>query len=295
MNPSARRSVVFYIATVIVAAWLWMLSFRIGFHPPNWVALFVLMWIPGLASVMFRLIGKEGFRDVGWAIGKARYWAWAYLGPLSLAALSFLVASLFGKVAMTSHLADQPMLDAALFNMSWFIPDASSAGLLTQRFLSVAFVGIIPGFIFALGEELGWRGYLLTRLVKTGWPYPMLLSGVVWGIWHLPLFILTGYAHGAVIASVVMFTLMTTLFGVFIGWLRLASGSVWVATMAHASFNGFVQSFFVVSFNADKAWFWIGDYGIFVLIPYALLAAWLYNSGRVRAALSRILQNRRTG
>jgi membrane protease YdiL (CAAX protease family) len=143
---------------------------------------------------------------------------------------------------------------------------------------------MVSGFVFAFGEELGWRGYLLTRLMQSRWPFPILLSGLVWGVWHSPLLILTGYAHGAVTLSLVMFTVLTVLFGVFIGWLRLASGSVFVAALAHASFNAFVQSFFGESFGADKAWFWIGDYGIFTLIPYAVLAAWLYWSGRVHAA-----------
>jgi CAAX protease family protein len=287
MSSGTRpRRVACYIAAVIGAAWLWMLSFRIGFHPPDWVAFFVLMWIPGLASLLFRAVCKEGFRDVGWNIGRARYWASAYFGPLVLAALSFLLASFFGKVTVTPHLAQQPMLDAIVFKMPWFIPDAPATALLGQRFLAVALVGIIPGFIFALGEELGWRGYLLTRLVQTGWPFPIVLSGLIWGVWHFPLFFLTGYAHGAIILSLVMFTLLITLFAVFIGWLRLASGSVWVAAMAHASFNGFVQSFFGVSFNSDQAWFWIGDYGVFILIPYGFLVPWLYRSGKVRAVLS---------
>jgi hypothetical protein len=97
---------------------------------------------------------------------------------------------------------------------------------------------------------------------------------------------LTGYAHGAVPLSLFMFTLLAVLFGVFIGWLRLASGSVWVAAMAHASFNGFVQSFFEASFDADRAWFWIGDYGVLTIVPHGLLVAWLYWSRRVQDAVA---------
>jgi hypothetical protein len=84
----------------------------------------------------------------------------------------------------------------------------------------------------------------------------------------------------------VMFTLLTVSFGVFIGWLRLASGSVFVAAMAHASFNGFVQSFYGTSFGADQEWFWIGDYGVLVLVPYLGLGAWLYWSQRLDSGLA---------
>ncbi len=288
MNSSApNRQIILYIAAVLVAAWLWMLSIRLGVRLAEWVWITVLMWIPGLVSILFRLMFREGFADVGWRIGKVRFWAWAYLGPLSLASLSVLLALFLGKVTVAPHLSSQTMLNAVFFNVSWPMPNASTVGLLIQRFLAVALISIGPGFICAFGEELGWRGYLLPRLMRAAWPFPLVLNGAVWGIWHLPLFVLTGYAHGALVLSILMFTLLTVLFGVFIGWLRLASGSVFVAAMAHTSFNSFVQSFFGVSFFGDRAWFLIGDYGILTLISYGALVAWLYWSRRVNAALAR--------
>src|SRR5436190_10783196 len=288
MNSSApNRQIVLYIAAVLAAAWLWMLSFRLGFRPGEWVAITVLMWIPGLISILFRLLFREGFVDVGWGIGALRYWAWAYVGPLALGAFAVLLALLLRKVTVPPLLSDQTMLEAVFFKLSWPMRDASVAGLLIQRFLAVAVISMGPGFFCAFGEELGWRGYLVPRLMQAGWPSPLVLSGIVWGIWHFPLFVLTGYAHGKLVLSLVMFVLLTALFGVFIGWLRLASGSVFVATMAHASFNAFVQSFFGASFGADRAWFWIGDYGILTLIPYGLLVAWLYWSRRVHVASAR--------
>src|SRR5258705_4048652 len=181
-----------YITAVIAAAWLWFWSFRLGFRPPEWVAILVLMWIPGLLSVLFRMMFREGYTDVGWRVGKARFWAWAYLGPLSLGALAVSVAVCSGRVALAPHLSEQTMLDAVVFKLRWLNPDSSSIGLLCQRFLSVAFIGMVPGFFFALGEELGWRGYLLPQLMRARWPFPLLLSGLVWGVWHFPLFIFTG-------------------------------------------------------------------------------------------------------
>jgi uncharacterized protein len=284
MSPgTAHQKVVFFVVSVITAAWLWLLSFRVGFRPPEWVAITVLMWIPGLVAVGLRVLFLEGFGDVGWKLGHWRFWLWAYLGPLALASLSILLGVLFKKIALAPHLADQTMLDALWFRLSWPVPNSSAAGLLWQRFVFVATIGMVPGYILAFGEELGWRGYLLPRLVRAAWPFPLALTGLVWGVWHFPLFFLTGYAHGAVTLSIFMFTVLTILFGIFIGWLRLASGSVFVAAMAHASFNGFVQSFYGTSLGADQEWFWIGDYGLFVLVPYLGLATWLCWSGRLDA------------
>src|SRR2546422_8067745 len=117
-----------YVAAVIAAAWLWFWSFRLGFRPPEWVAILVLMWIPGLLSILFRVMFREGFADVGWRVGKARFWAWAYLGPLSLATLSVLAAVCSGRVALAPQLSAQTMLDAMVFKLSWLVPNSSSAG-----------------------------------------------------------------------------------------------------------------------------------------------------------------------
>lgn len=244
------------------------------------------MWSPGLLALLFRFLFREGFSDVGWRAGKPEFWAWAYLTPPVLAAISVAVAWSAGWVRVSSRLPEQQMLYNVLFNLSWLAPDASATGLLCQRFVAVAGIDIVPGFVFALGEELGWRGYLLPRMVHARWPVPLILTGLIWSVWHFPLFVFAGYAHGFPLAAVTLFTVIAILFSVFIGWLRLASGSVFVAAMAHASFNSFVQSFVGPSFDGDGAWFLIGDYGVLTILPYVILAAYLWKSRRVRTAFT---------
>ena len=57
-------------------------------------------------------------------------------------------------------------------------------------------VGMVDGLIFASGEEIGWRGYMLTRLIDAGVPRPVLTSGLIWGLWHVPLVLGGVYAAG---------------------------------------------------------------------------------------------------
>ena len=121
------RKVVIFVAAVIAAAWLWMFSFKLGFRPPEWTAIMVLMWIPGLVSIAFRLLFREGFGDVGWNVGKGRFWLWAYIGPVALASLSILLALLFRKATLASDLRDQAMLDALFFKLPWPAPTSSNA------------------------------------------------------------------------------------------------------------------------------------------------------------------------
>lgn len=91
----------------------------------------------------------------------------------------------------------------------------------------------------ALGEEIGWRGWLLPKLMPLGTVPALLVMGVVWGAWHAPL-ILLGYNYPTApgwLALTAMIA-MCILVGAVFGWLRLRSGSVWPAALAHAAFNG---------------------------------------------------------
>lgn len=95
------------------------------------------------------------------------------------------------------------------------------------------------GLVLAMGEEVGWRGYMLPRLAAIGVVRAMLLVGFVQGLWHLPLLLTTPYYHstGNPLIVVPLFLATLTLAGVFYGYLRLWTGSVWPVAIAHAVYN----------------------------------------------------------
>lgn len=98
-----------------------------------------------------------------------------------------------------------------------------------------AFINLIP----ALGEELGWRGWLLPKLMPLGAVPAILISGAIWGLWHAPL-ILLGYNYPGVPVWLGQIAMIGTciVFGAVFGWLRIRSESVWPSALAHAAFNG---------------------------------------------------------
>lgn len=112
--------------------------------------------------------------------------------------------------------------------------------VLTQ--LAMAF-GIAPvlNAIPTLGEELGWRGYLLPRLLPLGqWP-ALLISGAIWGLWHAPV-ILMGYNYPQHPQLGVLIMIgFCMVWGILFGWLRLSTGSVWPAMLAHGAMNGIAR------------------------------------------------------
>jgi uncharacterized protein len=96
-----------------------------------------------------------------------------------------------------------------------------------------------------LGEEIGWRGFLLLRLAEiTSGRRAALITGACHAVFHLPLLVLTTTYQSAgnrwIIVPMVMVTL--TMAGVWYAWLRTWSGSIWPVTVSHAGFNTIVEA-----------------------------------------------------
>jgi uncharacterized protein len=118
----------------------------------------------------------------------------------------------------------------------------SEAGWLTYLTLMVS---ALPVILFTFGEEYGWRGYLLPRLLPLGEIRASVLLGVIWGLWHLPL-LLAGlnYPGVNVWLAIIVFTFVTVGLSFTYTWFYLASsGSVLIAAVYHASFNNFSDTF----------------------------------------------------
>jgi membrane protease YdiL (CAAX protease family) len=91
--------------------------------------------------------------------------------------------------------------------------------------------------VFALGEELGWRGFLLPHLMPLGQWKAILISGIIWGVWHAPA-VAQGHNYpGYPILGMFMMIIFCVLLGTIFSWLYLNTKSPWVAALAHGSIN----------------------------------------------------------
>lgn len=135
---------------------------------------------------------------------------------------------------------------------------------------------VVAGAFTALGEEIGWRGFLVPELARrTTWHRVALISGVIWVLWHTPLILFADY-HGntPLWFSLAAFALMTVAICVPLTWLRLRSGSLWPAVLLHAAHNAWVQAFFnpITGDTGATAWM-IGEFGIGLAVVTVCLAA----------------------
>ncbi len=192
------------------------------------------------AWLLTRTPARQWFRETGLTLGERRgrtalLVLAAWLGVPLLVALSAAVSVAAGVLSV--DLAGMSLFQAQLRAQGLPVPESLTSVAVTQVVVAVL-LGPVLNAIPALGEEWGWRGYLLPRLTGTrGVVTGLLLSGAIWGLWHAPLTLL-GYNYPSLGPwAALYFTGFCVLAGVVFGWLRLLSGSVWPAVVAHASLN----------------------------------------------------------
>lgn len=105
-------------------------------------------------------------------------------------------------------------------------------------YLVIMVISSLSTLIFAFGEEAGWRGWLTTSLRPLGtWP-ALIIVGVIWGLWHAPLILLGYNFNRPDITGLALMVVGCVMLGILFGWLRIRTGSVWPAVVAHGALNG---------------------------------------------------------
>lgn len=263
----ARTSLALYLSLVILgsAPLLWFIitsGLPVG-NPEQLPRMIALMWVPAIASFVTRLVRREGFRDISFRLG-----GWKGLKSVGLAVV---FPAIVGVVAYgiswgTGLTEFSPPANG------WF-PEITSPFL---RFGAVVIasmlLGSLVGVITAAGEEIGWRGFMLSRLVDMGIPSPLLVSGIVWSLWHVPAILSGQYAAGPYPwLSALLFVAFGIGISVFWGKLRLQTGSVWGAVLGHSSWNALIEGPFTSYTAGSQSSLWVGESGIIVVIVVAVL------------------------
>ncbi len=221
----ARELWIFFVAVFL---WTWGIA-AVMVLAPEWVEatfgpmsasqpLFVAaVYAPSLLGIVFTVIfeGREGLSRLAARLNPFRvHWPWyviVVVGMLLLSAISGLVAWLVGDAR----------------------PGFAGWGALLAA-LTVMFVQE-PG---PIGEELGWRGFALPRLLDQFSPrLAGLILGVIWAVWHLPAFFISGAPQESL--ALPLFLVGAVALSILATWVFVkTSGSVLVSILLHRMANG---------------------------------------------------------
>ena len=215
---------------------------------------------PTLATViMLLVVTREGYSREGWkSLGLhrlgLRVWWIAFFG-------TFLITVVATAAVWATPLASVTTPPGGVLN--------SVVQLVIQT--------LILATTFALAEEIGIRGYLLPKLLPLGRKRALLLTGLVWATWHMPLIFLTPLLPiGNPVIGVPLFYAAVVAGGFFYGYLRLVSGSLWPSSIAHATHNsawGIMVGFTTTSSPLLVNGYLLGDFGIVITVAAAIGAA----------------------
>jgi uncharacterized protein len=257
-NKAAIFSVLVLFLSVGAALLIRMLGLSPGF------GLFaVWSFTPTVTTlVMLLVVTREGYSKEGWKS----------LGLHRLGLNVWWIA--FGATLL---------ITVAASAIVWATPLASfviaEGGILDPLINFLIQVGILV-LTFSLGEEIGMRGYLQPRLISLGRRRALLLVGLVWATWHMPLyyFVAPLFPVGNVLLFLPLFYGTIVAASFFFGYLRIYTGSIWPASIAHAVHNtawSTLGAFTVTSSPVLVNLYLVGDYGILILIGTVIGAIWV--------------------
>ena len=284
------RGVVWFVTIAFGLAWgWWELVIRSGVSVLSWqFQLYVLpgAFAPAIAAIVVRAwITREGFADAGLAINvrQWRYYLLAWLMPLAIVAMIVAEAVTFGlgrpdftlAGAAESGMAGRNA--AQLAGLGWLlVPQVMIMALITTPLL--------------WGEEFGWRGYLQRRIFPGRPVAAAVATGIIWAVWHFPV-TLRGYNYpDHPLLGSLLFVAITILTSYLFGWFRERSGSIWAASLAHASTNaigGLIVLWFAGSLDPVVASY----AGLLAVPPLLFACALVYRSEHVRSSHQRAVHD----
>ena len=217
------------------------------------------MLFPALGVLVTRLVTREGFKNsLIKPRGFKRTWPWflvAWFAPAALAvagaAVYFLAfpQDFYPSMSLILSTAQQQAETAGGAQVT---ADALRSMLLMQLPFAVLMAPAL-NIVTTFGEEWGWRGYLVPKVAAKLRIVPTLLvTGVIWGLWHAPLTVI-GHNYGLgylgwPVTGILAMCVFCIVMGIFLTYVTVRTGSCLAAAIGHGAINGFLNA--VVIFSA---------------------------------------------
>lgn len=207
-----------------------------------------LMWSVAVSACVAQYYFHGHLRGLGFGRGNFRLHLVAFLLPIAYAAPVYAIAWWLGFAQLTDP--------------HW------------PNYFQLFGIVLVLTITRALGEEIGWRGFLVPRLYTLyGYTLCSIISGLIWVFWHYPLIFFSFYNADTGFVGVVCFTLTMALQSFAYAWLRIAGATVWVAALLHGSHNFVIQTLFDrLTLESDSSRLMLGEFGYGLVFTSAIVA-----------------------
>lgn len=207
-----------------------------------------VMFVPAVSVALTRLLTKEGFaiKELHLAFkwkGNQKYYMLVWPGLAGMILLGAILYFLIFRKQFDSNLGYIGALLTAQDGNTY------TTGQLWQYMFFQLLIGVVlsplVNLVNCFGEEWGWRGYLLPKLLKCMPVVPaVLLDGAIWGLWHAPLIALTGYNYGIgyagyPVTGILAMCVFCMAVGTIFSYTEIKTGSCIPSILGHGMINGF--------------------------------------------------------
>ena len=183
------------------------------------------MFIPLVATLICQKSSKEPLlRNVGisWKVNRWWFFGWLIVPLIPLLTILFT----HWTIGLSFNVPGVPL---GFMN--------KPVDMLGITLLSGMVAGVTINALFAFGEEIGWRGYLLKQFEGKNFLTTSIIIGIIWGLWHAPLILLGHNYPQHPQWGVLMMVVLSIPLSFIIQYFRVKSGSVIVAAVMHGTFN----------------------------------------------------------
>lgn len=234
-------------------------------HSPAWAALAPLaMWAPALGRFVAQRTVDRGFTSTLPLHRSGVSWTqivlWPLVVPLAVYGAAYGMASIVGLAQWSPG------------GGRWTTGTQIAANVV----VNLSILGVFGSFT-ALGEELGWRGYLQPRLDAAGVRNSVAVVGLAWAAFHTPIIVGAGYvAAGGLWRSIGLSLALDLPLAFLWAYGSYWLGSLWPAVFFHSFHNTLSQWLFPRFFAGGDNERWLGEGGLLPLCGYVVVSATLY-------------------
>lgn len=289
-----KKRLAWFVALTFIITWIIFGQIPLrGLNYGTGVTIYIVMagmFVPALCNILTRLITKEGFGNMLLRPnfkGHGKEYLLIYFGPTVLLLVSAAVYFLIFPGSFDSQLT---VLQEA----------AARTGKLTVQtlllitILQITIIGPLINIIPTLGEELGWRAYLLPKLrLLFSDRWALVITGIIWGLWHTPVIVL-GHNYGTSYIGypwlgILMMVVFCVWLGIIEGYAAIKLNSVIPAAMIHSAVNAGAGLAVLMAKSGYNPLLGPAITGLIGGLPFIIVAViLLIKAGRERAELEAI-------